>query len=44
MTSNFKEFRLESSSDGTWDEQNALASTAVCLSLFLYISGACVML
>ncbi|KAJ8426691.1 hypothetical protein Cgig2_016841 [Carnegiea gigantea] len=28
MTSSFKEFRLESSSNATWDEQNALASTA----------------
>lgn len=28
MTSSFKEFRLESSSNVTWDEQNALASTA----------------
>uniref|UniRef100_A0A803LQT6 MINDY deubiquitinase domain-containing protein n=1 Tax=Chenopodium quinoa TaxID=63459 RepID=A0A803LQT6_CHEQI len=28
MTSNFKEFRLESSSNGTWDQQNAVANTA----------------
>ncbi|KAL2902367.1 Ubiquitin carboxyl-terminal hydrolase MINDY-2 [Bienertia sinuspersici] len=28
MTSNFKEFRLESSSSGTWDQQNAVSSTA----------------
>ncbi|KAL9246765.1 hypothetical protein vseg_020259 [Gypsophila vaccaria] len=28
MTCNFKEFRLESSSNGTWDQQNAVASTA----------------
>ncbi|XP_057523560.1 uncharacterized protein LOC130803471 isoform X1 [Amaranthus tricolor] len=28
MTSNFKEFKLESSSNGTWDQQNAVASTA----------------
>lgn len=28
MTSNFKIFRPESSSNGTWDQQNAVASTA----------------
>ncbi|CBI34769.3 unnamed protein product, partial [Vitis vinifera] len=28
MTSNFKEFKVESHSSGTWDEQNAMASTA----------------
>lgn len=32
MTSNFKEFKVESHSSGTWDEQNAMASTAVCIS------------
>ena len=31
VTSNFKEFRLESSTNGIWDERNAVASTAVCL-------------
>lgn len=28
VTSNFKEFRLESSANGIWDERNAVASTA----------------
>ncbi|XP_057978099.1 uncharacterized protein LOC131164707 [Malania oleifera] len=28
MTGNFKEFKVESHADGTWDEQNAMASTA----------------
>lgn len=35
MTSNFKEFKVESHVSGSWDEQNALASTAVCVC-FLY--------
>ncbi|GAB4856948.1 hypothetical protein Ancab_014866 [Ancistrocladus abbreviatus] len=28
MSSDFKEFRLESNANGTWDEQNAVANTA----------------
>lgn len=28
MTGNFKEFKLESGTNGTWDEQNVVASTA----------------
>ena len=38
MTSNFKEFKLESSSNGTWDQQNAVASTAVCASIYAFPS------
>ena len=37
MTSNFKEFKVESQVSGTWDEQNAVASTAVCISFFFYL-------
>jgi len=36
VTSNFKEFRLESSANGIWDEQNAVASTAVCREVFFH--------
>lgn len=31
MTSNFKEFKVESPSNESWDEQNAMTSTAVCV-------------
>ncbi|CAN1332781.1 Ubiquitin carboxyl-terminal hydrolase MINDY-2 [Linum perenne] len=31
MTYNFREFKVESPSNETWDEQNVMASTAVCL-------------
>lgn len=35
MTGNFKEFRVDShDSGGTWDEQNAMANTAVRISLW----------
>lgn len=30
MTCNFKEFNAENPETCTWDEQNALANTAVC--------------
>ncbi|CAN1332780.1 Ubiquitin carboxyl-terminal hydrolase MINDY-2 [Linum perenne] len=30
MTYNFREFKVESPSNETWDEQNVMASTAVC--------------
>lgn len=33
MTGNFKEFKVENHANETWDENNALASTAVCISL-----------
>lgn len=33
MTGNFKEFKVENHSNETWNENNALASTAVCISL-----------
>ncbi|KAJ8449323.1 hypothetical protein Cgig2_002455 [Carnegiea gigantea] len=35
VTSNFKEFRLESSANGIWDERNAVAITAVCREDYL---------
>lgn len=41
MTSNFKEFRLESSSNGTWDQQNAVANTAVCPSFYFFFASLC---
>lgn len=31
MTSNFKEFKVESPSNESWDEHNAMTSTAVCV-------------
>ena len=31
MTGNFKEFKVESHSNESWDEHNAMASTAVCV-------------
>jgi len=31
MTSNFKEFKVENHENSTWDENNALTSTAVCI-------------
>lgn len=30
MTGNFKKFKMDDPSNSTWDEQNALSSTAVC--------------
>lgn len=30
MTGDFKEFKVESHANTTWDPQNAMASTAVC--------------
>ncbi|XWS48995.1 hypothetical protein CRYUN_Cryun13aG0125500 [Craigia yunnanensis] len=33
MTGNSKEFKVDSHATGTWDEQNAIASTAVRISL-----------
>lgn len=30
MTGNFTEFKMDGNVNGTWDEQNAVASTAVC--------------
>lgn len=42
MTGNFKEFKVESNSNETWDEHNALASTAVCnfcTWIFTYLSA-----
>lgn len=33
MTGNFKEFKVENHSTNSWDEQNAVASTAVCTFL-----------
>lgn len=38
MTSNFEEFKLESGSNSAWDQQNAVASTAVCLFISTYPS------
>lgn len=34
MTGNFKEFKVENHANDTWDEHNAIASTAVCISFF----------
>ena len=34
MTGNFKEFKVDSHATGTWDEQNVMTSTAVCISLW----------
>lgn len=34
MTGNFKEFKADSHTNGAWDQQNAMASTAVCISLW----------
>jgi hypothetical protein len=31
MTGNFKEFKVESQENNTWDENNAMTSTAVCI-------------
>ena len=33
MTGNFKEFKVESQENNTWDENNAMSSTAVCIFL-----------
>lgn len=30
MTGSFKEFKVENQGSNTWDEQKAVASTAVC--------------
>lgn len=32
MTGNFKEFKVENHTSDTWDEHNAMTSTAVCVS------------
>lgn len=32
MTSNFKEFKVESQANDPWDEHGAVASTTVCIS------------
>lgn len=31
---NFKDFKMDDHSNVTWDEQNAMTSTAVCISPF----------
>lgn len=31
MTGNFKEFKVESHENNSWDERNAMSSTAVCI-------------
>lgn len=33
MTGNFKEFKVESHANETWDEHGAMSNTAVCISL-----------
>lgn len=38
MTGNFKEFNVENQSNSVWDEQNAVASTAVCILFSSYVS------
>ncbi|CAN1332774.1 Ubiquitin carboxyl-terminal hydrolase MINDY-1 [Linum perenne] len=37
MTYNFREFKVESPSNETWDEQNVMASTAVCFFASTYL-------
>ena len=34
MTGDFKEFKVENHTSNAWDEQNAMASTSVCISSF----------
>lgn len=34
MTGNFKEFKVENHSNESWDEHNAMASTAVRIIMF----------
>ncbi|KAL9328660.1 hypothetical protein ACSQ67_003663 [Phaseolus vulgaris] len=36
MTSNFKEFKVENQENSTWDENNALTSTAVYIDIFSF--------
>lgn len=41
MTGSFKEFKVENHSNETWDENNAMTSTAVCIFctwIFVYLS------
>lgn len=42
MTGNFKEFNVENQSNSLWDEQNAVASTAVCILFSSYVSWQCI--
>lgn len=40
MTGNFKEFMVENHGGNSWDEQNAMATTAVCSFLFCSVAVA----
>lgn len=44
MTGNFKEFKVENHANDTWDEHNAMTTTAVCVSfipeIFMYNANA----
>jgi len=37
MTGNFTEFKIESQVSESWNEQNAMTSTAVCITCIYFI-------